>query len=158
MRNSSRPLNRKPTASHRVAQRSQPEDNSSPALFFRHIGKSVAITLFCGIALLLAFSLLAYFLPDPTAYITPMALIAAALTALIGGFCAVRIHGHSALLCGLCNGTVLMGIMILASLFLRRHALGYSPLMSCLVHVALLLLSVLGGYLGLKKAKPHRKY
>lgn len=158
MRNSSRPLTRTPTVRHRAARRAQTEDDASSALFFRHIGKSFAITLLTAAALLLAASLLAYFLPDPAAYVTPLALTAAALTALIGGFCAARIHGRSALLCGLCNGMLFMGGMILVSLLLRRHAMGYGALESCLLHVGFLLCSVLGGFLGLKKAQPRRKY
>jgi putative membrane protein (TIGR04086 family) len=156
MRNPARPNNHKPM--HNPPSRTQGEDDSSASTFFRHVAKSLAVSLLAGAGLVFAFSLLVYFLPDPNTAIKPLALTAAALTALIGGFAAVRIHGHAALLCGLCNGMLLMGGMILASLFLGAHASGYTALQSCLLHVAFLLLSVLGSYLGLKKPSLKRKY
>ena len=156
MRHSARPNHHKPL--HRPQNRTQSEDDASASVFLRHIGKSLAVSILSGATLMLAFSLLAYFLPNPNVAIKPLALTAAALTALIGGFASVRIHGHAALLCGLCNGTLLMGGMILASLFLGAHASGYNALQSCLLHVAFLLFSVLGSYLGLKRPSIKRKY
>ena len=130
---------------------------TTPSLFFRHLGKSVLITFAAGALLLLLASLVAYFYKDPDALIAPLALMASALTALIGGFAAVRIHGHAALFCGLCNGCASMALMILASLFLKAYASGYSPGIALLFHLLFLLLSVAGAYLGLQRARPKSK-
>ncbi len=139
------------TPAHRTS-RTRVEDDS-PALFLRHMGKSLLISLGIGLFWILAAALAAYFYSDPDSLILPLALLSAALTALCGGFAAVRIHGHSALLCGLCNGSLLTAAMILASLFFRSYAAGYSPLVSFLIHTAFIALSVVGAFAGLKKKK-----
>ena len=123
----------------------------------KHLLKSLGITLLTALVLLLLASLAAYFSPDPAKMVQPLALLSSLLTALVGGFAAVRIHGHSALLCGLCNGMLFLALMLPTSLFFTPFASGYSALISCLLHVAFLLLSMLGGYLGLKKGKPKKK-
>lgn len=115
------------------------------------LGKSLLITLGIGILLTLIASLIAYFSPDPNALIRPLGICAAALTALFGGFAAVRIHGHEALLCGILNGSVFMGLMILVSLFFKAEASGYAAWLSCLLHAGFVLLSIAGAYLGLKR-------
>ncbi len=123
----------------------------------RHILKSMAITLGVGLLLLLSLSLALYFSPSPSPMIQPAGLVAAALTALIGGFAASRIHGQSALLCGLINGAGLMAIMLLLSLFFAKHASAYSAAISCLLHACVPVLSVAGAYLGLRRAPKKKK-
>ena len=151
-------MNRSQKHSHaRQISRKQPEDDS-PALLARHMAKSLLITIAAGMILLLAASLCAYFFPDPDQLILPLGLAASLLTALIGGFCAVRIHGHSALVCGLCNGSLFTLLMILVSLFFKAYSAGYSATVSCLLHAAFLLLSVAGAFLGLRKAPKKRKH
>ena len=133
----------------------QPEEDSL-VLWVRHLGKSLLITLITGTALLLIGSLIVYFTPDPDTFIRPMAMFAAALTALIGGFATLRIHGHAALMCGLLNGSLTTVLMILVSLFFKEYSSGYSAGISCLLHTTFLLLSVAGAYLGLKR-KPKKR-
>ena len=130
---------------------------STPAIFFKHMGKSLLITLLSGVSLILLFSLAAYFYTDPDQLIGPLALVASALTALIGGFAAVRIHGHAALFCGLCNGCAAMAVMSLTSLFLKPYASGYSAGIALLFHAIFLLLSVAGAYVGLQRMGQNRK-
>ncbi len=132
-----------------------PEEDS-PALWAKHIGKSVLITALAGIISMLLFSLIAYFTPDPNRFTLPFGLAASAITALIGGFVALRIHGHSALLCGLLNGTVFTALMMLISLFFTAHSSSHSGMMSFLLHAAFLLLSVAGAYLGLSKSQKRK--
>ncbi len=161
MRKFSQPISPAPSrTAHRAPARHPTSDEAPTALFLRHIGKSLAITLLAAAVLLLATSLAADFLPDPAVAIPPMALLAAALTAMIGGFSAARIHGHAALLCGLTNGTLFMAGMILVSLFLHPYASGYGALESCLLHVGFPLCSVVGAYLGVRRptARKKRKY
>lgn len=125
----------------------------SPARFFRDIGKSALWSLLTGLLLLLIFSLVAYFTPDPNRWILPLGILAAALTALLGGVYAIRLHGHAAFLCGLSVGCVLFAVMLLASLFLIPLASGYPAWVSCLLHVGFLVLSVAGAVIGKKKPK-----
>ncbi len=133
-------------------KRVQPEEET-PAIFLKHLTKSFLITLAIGVGLLLAVSLIAYFCPDPDSLILPLSLAASGLTALVGGFISLRLHGHSALLCGLCNGGACSVLMMLVSLFLGGYAHGYSALISGLLHAGFLLLSVTGAFLG----RPHQK-
>lgn len=145
----------RPVPKQKNRARTQPEEESL-SLWVKHLGKSLVITLIAGTALTLIGSLIAYFTPDPNSFIRPMAIVAAALTALIGGFAALRIHGHAALMCGLLNGSLTTALMILVSLFFKDYSSGYSAGISCLLHTAFLLLSVMGAYLGLRR-KPKRR-
>lgn len=119
----------------------------SPSL----IGKSVLYSICIGLGLLLLASLCAYFLKDPTAWISPLAWTASAITAFLGGTVAVRLHGHSALLCGLCNGAALLVLMIPFSILLHSYASTYAAWIAWMMHALFLLLSIAGAYLGLPK-------
>lgn len=134
----------------RPAQRNQPEEDS-PALWGKHLTKSLLITLAASLILMLVGALVAYFTPDPNALVHPLSLSCAALSALIGGFAAVRIHKHSALLCGLLNGSLATALMMLFSLFFRGYSSGYSAGISAMLHAAFILFSVAGAFLGLPK-------
>lgn len=152
----------KKTTNHSLAARQRPLSNgksaaSTPGKFFRHMGKSLWITLLAGALILLLFSLVAYFYKDPDQIIRPLALVASALTALVGGFAAVRIHGHAALVCGLFNGCLTMAVMIFASLFFKPYASGYSAGIALLFHTLFLFLSIAGAYAGLKRGERPRK-
>lgn len=156
-------MNQKAEALHKKARpaakrsaHSAPEEET-PALWAKHLGKSLLATFCFGVVFTLAGALCAYFYPDPDRLIMPLSLCASALTALCGGFVTVKIHGHSALLCGLLNGTLFTVLMLAASLFFRTHASGYSAGISCLLHTGFLLCSVAGAYLGLKKRKKKTK-
>ena len=139
----------------RPAQRSQPEEDS-PALWVKHLTKSLLITLAASLLLMLGGALIAYFTPDPNALVRPLSLSCAALAALIGGFAAVRIHKHSALLCGILNGSLATALMMLLSLFFTSYSSGYSAGISALLHAAFILFSVAGAFLGLPKGIKRR--
>ena len=139
----------------RPAQRSQPEEESF-ALWGKHLMKSLLITLAASLILMLGGSLIAYFTPDPNALVYPISLACAALSALIGGFAAVRIHKHSALLCGILNGSLATALMMLFSLFFTGYSSGYSAGISALLHTAFILFSVAGAFLGLPKGTKRR--
>jgi len=145
---------RRPSAKKRPSpppsKKRSPEPDS-PASFARHLGKSLLLTVVIALALALVSSLAAYFSPDPDSLTRSLGIACAALTAFFGGVIAIRIHGHSALLCGLLNGSAMMLLMILASLFFRTYASGYASWSSCLLHVGFLLLSVAGAFVGMKK-------
>ena len=130
----------------------KPPEEETLSLWVRHLAKGGLITVVAALGLTLIASLIAYFAPDPNALIRPLSLIAAALTALIGGFATVRIHRHAALLCGLLNGSVLTALMMLVSLFFTHYSSGYSAGISALLHTAFLLCSVAGACLGLPRA------
>ncbi len=140
------------------SKRQSPEE-STPGLWLIRLGKSMLITLAAGAGILTVFSLIAYFYSDPNALILPLALSGAGLTALIGGIVTVRINGHSALVYGLLNGCILIGLMMILSLFFTKDGIGYSTGISCLLHAGVPILSVIGAYLGLPRNSPkkHRK-
>ena len=127
------------------------EDNSTQ--LFRHALIGFLISLLATPLLLLICTLIAYFSPDPNLLILPLGITSAALCALIGGFSAARLHGHTALLCGLTNAILLTVFMLVLSLFFRSQASHYSTGISILLHSLIPLLSVTGAYFGLPKAK-----
>lgn len=119
--------------------------------------KSFLFTLALGIGLLLLASLAVYFLPNPSPVIRPLGIAIAALTALGGGFLSGRIHGQNPTLCGLCNGTLLLALLLLLSLFFRSLTAGYSLWLAAALHTMIPLLSILGAILGThQKPKPKK--
>lgn len=151
---------KKATAAKRKvhAKRPSPEE-SSLGIWTLHLGKSLLITLAVGLGILLTLSLFAYFYTDPNTLILPLALSGAGLTALISGIITVKIHGHSALICGLLSGCLLLCVMMLLSLFFTNDGTGYSTGISCLLHAGIPILSVIGAYWGTprKASGKHRK-
>ena len=129
----------------------------SAELLCSHVLKSVSITLGIGIGLIFILSLLAYFMQDPNRFVRPLGLLGAAITAFAGGIASGRLHKHSALLCGLLNGSVTMGILMLVSLFFVQHASNDPLWLSALLHVVFLLLSVLGAFVGLPRMSVKKK-
>ena len=133
------------------------KNDETATLWARHLGKSLMISIGIGAFLLMIAALIAYFSPDPNRLILPLGLVTAGLTAFFGGLVTVRIHGHSALMCGLLNGSLMTVLMLLVSLFFTSVGMGYAAWLSCLLHSAFLLLSVAGAYLGLKRNRTPRK-
>lgn len=130
-------------------------EDTSFSLWGKQLCKSVPITLLAGLLMLIASALIAYFCKDPNGLIQPLGLASSAIAAFIGGFAALRLHKHHALLCGLLNGSATMAILMLFSLFFTKDAVGYSAWSSALLHTAFLLFSVIGAYVG--NAVPQRK-
>ncbi|MBQ9806619.1 MAG: TIGR04086 family membrane protein [Clostridia bacterium] len=130
---------------------------SSLSLWISHLSKSVLIALVSGMILLLSATAAAYFTPNPSDWIPTLGLIVSALTALICGFAAAKLHGHSALLCGLYSGTLCMLLMLLASLFFKSYSTGYTAWLSCLLHAGFVLCAIGGAYIGARPPKRRKK-
>lgn len=144
-----RTVNRRTPPAHRQSHASEGQS----ALFSRETWRAFLITLAIGAGAILLLSLAAYFYPDPDRIIHPLAYFAAALTAFLGGVIAKKRTGGAPALCGLINGMLLTGVMILLSFFFLSESSGYSALVSTLLHAAVLLLSVLGAIVGAQKKK-----
>lgn len=120
--------------------------------------KSTGYTLLIGILTLLVCSLLAYFREDPNAWVQPLGILCCVVTALGGGFAAIRIHRHSALLCGLLNGCILLAFMLLLSPTFKAFSSQYSLILCLLFHIAVPLLSILGAFLGIPRKRSVKKH
>ena len=129
------------------------QETASPAEFPKKALRAFLVTLAIGAGLILLASLGAYFMPDPDPMIRPLAYAAAALTALLGGFAAGKLHGSAPAVCGLVNGLLLLALMLLLSLFFRSHASGYPAWASALLHAAVLALSFAGALLGVRRRR-----
>ena len=145
-----------------TAQRSTHSPDSQGTLFSPETFRAFLLTLAIGAGCILLLSLAAYFFPDPGSIILPLGYLAVALTSFFGGVVAKKRTGGAPALCGLINGMLLMGVMILFSFFCRSESHGYSALISSLLHAAVLILSVLGALAGAPKPKSatrnRRKY
>ena len=131
--------------------------DSEAVLLPYNVLKSFLITVGIGAASILIAAMVAYFASDPNPLIAPLGLLSAALTATLGGYVTTRIHGHSALLGGLINGCLFTALMLFLSPIAKTHASGYSAFLSAVLHVAFLLLSITGAYLGLQTKPKKRK-
>ena len=123
--------------------------------FMKDIGKSLLISTLIALALNLIASLALYFTPNPAPLTRPAGLVTSALTALLGGIIAVRIHRHAALLCGLANGCAMLALILTASLFFKPFAAGYSVPSALGLHLAFLGLSLVGALMGIRQRSAH---
>ena len=136
-----------------TAQRSTHSPDSRGTLLSPETFRAFLLTLAIGAGCILLFSLAACFYPDPGRIVLPLGYFAAALTSFLGGVVAKRCTGGAPALCGLINGMLLMGVMILFSFFFLSESHGYSALIASLLHAAVLILSVLGALAGAPKSK-----
>ena len=122
----------------------------------RDLCQSVLITLGLGALFLLIASLLLSFAADPLPLTRPIGVGIAAVTAFWGGWLTLRIHGRSALLCGLCNGSLCLAVFLLLSLGMKGQAFHSAPI-SFLLHLGFPLLSVAGAYAGRRSPTKRKK-
>lgn len=126
--------------------------SASPFALIRSSAIGFGCTVGVGLLFLLIAALIAHTSHDPNAIAASLAYAALYTTALFAGIITVRIHGHSALLCGLISGALLLlaGLLVAA-------CLSADPMLQS-THVLLLrlpvpLLSVAGAYLARKRHK-----
>ena len=151
----SRQLKRHTPPSSRKQSAQSPATQS--AILSKDTLRAYLITLAIGGCLILLCSLGAYFHPDPASIIHPLAYVAAALTAFLGGWVAGKLRGNAPAVCGLANGILLTCTMLLLSFFFLSESSGYSALISTLLHAAIPVLSFLGALVGTRKKKTHTK-
>lgn len=110
------------------------------------------IGLLSATLLLFAATAVCYATADPAALATPSALISLYLSALIGGFAALRRHRSLALACGSLCGMFLMLVFLALSLLLRNQIdNGFPFTISLLIRVLMIPVAAFGGYLGLPR-------
>lgn len=129
----------------------------SPSSFLKNAFRSAWITWIIGAGLIFLCAFPAYFSQDPSRLIRPLGILAAFLTAFFGGIVTGRIHRHSALPSGMFNGSVLLGCMLLLSLFFRKEASDDPFWISVLLPCGILILSVLGTFFGLPRTHSPKK-
>ena len=139
-------------------KKSKGENEASMAGLFANLRYSLPATLGIFLGLNLIASLGLYFLKDPTPYLKPLSYLVSAITAFFGGWFLCKKQKNSALFCGLINGSLFLCLLLLISLFFRPYATGYGPLLSAALHLGFLALSVLGGYMGLPRAKKKTRH
>ena len=95
---------------------------------------------------------------DPARYVTPVAFSALYVASFFGGFTAARMTKRSALLCGLCVGIMIVTITFVAS-FAVNDALtdNYDMISAIALRVAVLICSIFGAFLGIKRKSPRKK-
>ncbi len=141
--------------------RKQNSGTAEGSAFLKSTLGTLLLTLAVGGGLLLLFAIILSFTPDPLALVLPAGLIAAALTAFIGGFFATRLYHLPALGAGLINGILLSALSLLFSLLFVKnadcYATGYSAAMSALLHAGAVGLSIGGALVGAREQTPSKK-
>lgn len=123
------------------------------SLFFGAL-RALIPTLVIGILLLLIAAAIAFAQPDPNVLQTPLAILSAGVTCLIGGILTARINKRLPLLSGLCGGILLTGVFMLLSLcFFRDSGSGYSSTISLILHVGVIILECIGALIGYPRTK-----
>ncbi len=120
--------------------------------------KGGALGLFISVVLATLMCAVAYASPNPDALLSPLALAALYLSAFCAGAISARINGSSSLLCGIFSGGLFMLAYMLVSLFFPAElSAKYGFFVSFLFHSLIILMSILGGYAGQKRAKKSHK-
>ena len=120
------------------------------------VGAVIAI----GISAILAivFSYILYKTPDPTSYLTPIALSVLYISALLGGFISVRLNRGSALLCGLVTGVLLLAVAFILSLPINPSLSADHSIMEAVsLRVVVIICSITGAFIGISKPSPDKK-
>ena len=133
------------------SRRKRRRRESSPDQIPKNVLRAFALTLCIGLGMILACSVVAYFLPDPLSAIPPLSYLAMGVTALAGGWIAGKLQGGAPLIVGLINGMLLIAAALIVSLFFRSLSSGYSAPFSALLHAAVPLLSFAGALIGTKR-------
>lgn len=141
--------------------RERKRDAGEDSQFLRGTLGTLLLALAVGGGLLLLFSLILTFVPDPLSLSLAAGLLCAALTAFVGGYFATRIYHLPTLGAGLINGIFLTALSLLFSLLFARnadcYATGYSAAVSALLHAGVVGLSIGGAFLGARKRTPNKK-
>ncbi len=141
--------------------RERRSDAGEGSQFLRGILGTLLLALAVGGGLLLLFSLILTFVPDPLSLSLASGLLCAALTAFVGGYFATRIYHLPTLGAGLINGIFLTALSLLFSLLFARkadcYATGYSAAVSALLHAGVVGLSIGGAFLGARERTPSKK-
>ena len=118
----------------------------------------IGATAATGIALLILATAIACVLPDPSAYIAPLALLALMPSMFSGGFTATKRLGGSPILCGvLTGGAVTVASMLLCLVLRALPSSHYTFMQSAALHFAAVAFSILGALAGNIKRKPRRR-
>ena len=129
--------------------------------FLRSMLGVLLLSFAIGGGLLLLFSLVLSFTPDPLSLALPAGLICAAGTAFMGGFFSTRIYHLHALSAGLINGILITALSLLFSLLFANnadcYASGYSAAASALLHAGVVGLSIGGAFAGARERLPSKK-
>lgn len=151
---------RKKAARRRRRTVTEREGHSPLSTAVRSVLLALPITVATGLLLLFIATALLLTAKDPDRYHTAVGYAAVYLTALIGGFAALRLNRRQApLLCGLCEGALLLVLLMAIGLFLPtawKH--GNGAALTVLTHACLPLVAVLGALLGTRTARErHRR-
>ena len=120
------------------------------------IGAVIAIAISALLAVVLSYVL--YKTDDPTRYLTPVALSVLYISALMGGFRAVRFNKGSALLCGLITGVLLLAVTFIFSLPIKQSlSSDHSILNAVALRAAVVVCSIIGAFIGISKPNPDKK-
>ena len=113
----------------------------------RTLGIGIAVALVTGAVCLVLAALLMTFLDISPTAVTVLSVIAAAVSAFVGGFTTARVAGHNGWLAGLLVGGVLLAVILITGLILYRNIrIGF-----LFVKLAVLLLGgMAGGMVGVK--------
>jgi putative membrane protein (TIGR04086 family) len=120
------------------------------------IGALIAIAISAVLAIV--FSYILYKTADPTRYLTPVALSVLYVSALLGGFIAVRFNSGSALLCGLVTGVLLIAITFIFSLLVKQSlSSDHSAMDAIALRATIPVCSIIGAFIGNSKPSSDKK-
>lgn len=144
-------------AEKRARKKGRSEDMPPLVSAFKSSLTGFAAALVSSLILWIAASAIAYANDDPDSVVGALALGVIYLSALTGGFVAVRYNKKDALLCGLLSGAMLAVFFFIISLFFGESPSSYSVFVELMLRGAMLLMSVFGAFAGLHRKDRRRK-
>ena len=121
--------------------------------FLRSAGIGAGIGIVTTILLLILLSAVMLLRDIPHAMIEPLAVSAAAIGSMIGGFAASKLLGEKGLAAGLCSGIVVFFPIVFYSLFTGSFGFGSSALLKL---ATILLAASSGGVMGVNTGRKRK--
>jgi putative membrane protein (TIGR04086 family) len=142
---------------HTKRKKSRAEAESGALFIVRHSLIGGAFALLIMLILSLAFSGIAYTRDDPDALLGVFSYATLYISALAAGYISAKRTGQSALAVGALSGAVIVLVLLLISVcFGDSYSSGYAWSVKMAIRASVILVSVLGGYIGVHK-RSYRK-
>ena len=118
--------------------------------------KGFLVSMALSVVLLMVCGYVCYTRQDPAALFKPLGVAVLYISAFAGGFAAARFNKADGMIVGLFTGIMLMGFVIILSLFIRENGEG-SGIVRWLLYAFVAIVCALGGRFGIPSVKKRRK-
>lgn len=119
----------------------------------KNCAKGLAVSALFGLLLILLFSFICFMCKDPDKYMTVFSFVILAFSAFAGAFFSAKKNKESGIFCGMLTGLFFVLLIFLLSFLFD----GNGSVIRYIMYGAMIIISCIGGYLGLPNKKRKKK-